>query len=122
MTATRVMQRLDALLPALRERAQETEDLRRIPDESIKALQETGFFRLLQPKQWGGYEADPVLFYSAVKKIAQRVWFHRVGLLDHRGTQLAPRPLLSAGTGRRVGATTLTFASRPLTPRWVWVK
>ncbi|MDF2470611.1 MAG: monooxygenase, partial [Rhodococcus erythropolis] len=31
-----VMQRLDALLPALRERAQETEDLRRIPDESIK--------------------------------------------------------------------------------------
>jgi len=65
-----VMQRLDALLPALRERAQETEDLRRIPDESIKGLQETGFFRLLQPKQWGGYEADPVLFYSAVKKIA----------------------------------------------------
>ena len=62
-----VMQRLDALLPALRERAQETEDLRRIPDESIKGLQETGFFRLLQPKQWGGYEADPVLFYSAVK-------------------------------------------------------
>src|SRR3546814_15647195 len=64
------MQRRDALLPALRERAQETEDLRRIPDESIKGLQETGFFRLLQPKQWGGYEADPVLFYSAVKKIA----------------------------------------------------
>lgn len=65
-----VMQRLDALLPTLRERAQETEDLRRIPDESMKALQETGFFRLLQPQQWGGYQADPVLFYSAVKKIA----------------------------------------------------
>ncbi|QBJ97115.1 flavin-dependent monooxygenase [Rhodococcus sp. ABRD24] len=65
-----VMQRIDALLPALRERAQETEDLRRIPDESIKALQETGFFRLVQPKQWGGYEADPVTFYTAVRNIA----------------------------------------------------
>ncbi|MGO4203520.1 3-hydroxy-9,10-secoandrosta-1,3,5(10)-triene-9,17-dione monooxygenase oxygenase subunit [Rhodococcus sp. TAF43] len=65
-----VMRRIDALLPVLRERAQETEDLRRIPDESIKALQETGFFRLLQPKQWGGYEADPVTFYTAVRTLA----------------------------------------------------
>ncbi|WP_181319525.1 3-hydroxy-9,10-secoandrosta-1,3,5(10)-triene-9,17-dione monooxygenase oxygenase subunit [Rhodococcus sp. OK519] len=64
------MQRIDALLPVLRERAQETEDLRRIPDESIKALQETGFFRLVQPKQWGGLETDPVTFYTAVRNIA----------------------------------------------------
>ena len=58
------------LLPVLRERAQETEDLRRIPDESIKSLQEAGFFKLLQPKRYGGYEADPVTFYTAVKLIA----------------------------------------------------
>ncbi|MFD4293484.1 3-hydroxy-9,10-secoandrosta-1,3,5(10)-triene-9,17-dione monooxygenase oxygenase subunit [Rhodococcus sp. NPDC058505] len=65
-----VMEKLNELLPAFRERAQETEDLRRIPDESIKALQEAGFFKLLQPKQWGGYEADPVTFYTAVRNIA----------------------------------------------------
>ncbi|WP_199431806.1 3-hydroxy-9,10-secoandrosta-1,3,5(10)-triene-9,17-dione monooxygenase oxygenase subunit [Qaidamihabitans albus] len=58
------------LLPTLRERAQEAEDARRIPDESIKALQETGFFKLLQPKPYGGYEADPVTFYTAVKLIS----------------------------------------------------
>ncbi|MET9266576.1 3-hydroxy-9,10-secoandrosta-1,3,5(10)-triene-9,17-dione monooxygenase oxygenase subunit [Amycolatopsis sp. NPDC004079] len=58
------------LLPVLRERAQETEDARRIPAESVKALQETGFFRLLQPKPYGGLEADPVTFYTAVKLIA----------------------------------------------------
>ncbi|WP_409182002.1 3-hydroxy-9,10-secoandrosta-1,3,5(10)-triene-9,17-dione monooxygenase oxygenase subunit [Amycolatopsis sp. VS8301801F10] len=58
------------LLPVLRERAQETEDARRIPAESVKALQETGFFRLLQPKPYGGFEADPVTFYTAVKLIA----------------------------------------------------
>jgi len=65
-----VLDALRELLPVLRERAQETEDLRRIPDETIKALQETGFFRLLQPKNFGGYEADPVTFYAAAKEIA----------------------------------------------------
>ncbi|MGY2122004.1 3-hydroxy-9,10-secoandrosta-1,3,5(10)-triene-9,17-dione monooxygenase oxygenase subunit [Nocardia gipuzkoensis] len=65
-----VTERVEALLPTLRERAQEAEDLRRIPDESMKALQETGFFRLLQPKQWGGHAADPVVFYDTVRKVA----------------------------------------------------
>ncbi|MFC4001029.1 3-hydroxy-9,10-secoandrosta-1,3,5(10)-triene-9,17-dione monooxygenase oxygenase subunit [Prauserella oleivorans] len=61
---------IEELLPVLRERAQETEDARKIPDESIKALQEIGFFKLLQPRTYGGYEADPVTFYTAVKLIA----------------------------------------------------
>jgi len=65
-----VTERVEALLPTLRERAQEAEDLRRIPDETMKSLQETGFFRLLQPKQWGGYAADPVVFYDTVRRIA----------------------------------------------------
>ncbi|KDN20036.1 3-hydroxy-9,10-secoandrosta-1,3,5(10)-triene-9,17-dione monooxygenase oxygenase subunit [Amycolatopsis rifamycinica] len=58
------------LLPVLRERAQDTEDARRVPEESVKALQETGFFKLLQPKLHGGLEADPTSFYTAVKLIA----------------------------------------------------
>ncbi|ASR35432.1 monooxygenase [Prauserella marina] len=58
------------LLPVLRERAQEAEDARRIPEQSIKALQETGFFKLLQPTPHGGYESDPVTFYTAVRDIA----------------------------------------------------
>ncbi|MET7994177.1 3-hydroxy-9,10-secoandrosta-1,3,5(10)-triene-9,17-dione monooxygenase oxygenase subunit [Amycolatopsis sp. NPDC005232] len=58
------------LLPVLRERAQETEDARRVPVESVKVLQETGFFRLLQPRPYGGLEADPVTFYTAVKLVA----------------------------------------------------
>lgn len=58
------------LLPVLRERAQEAEDARRVPEESVKSLQETGFFKLLQPKTFGGFEADPVSFYTAVKLVA----------------------------------------------------
>lgn len=58
------------LLPVLRQRAQEAEDSRMVPPESVKALAETGFFRLLQPKSAGGLEADPVTFFTAVRLIA----------------------------------------------------
>ena len=65
-----VLAEVAELRPTLRDRAQETEDARRIPAESIKALQQSGFFRLLQPKRYGGFEADPVAFYTAVKMLA----------------------------------------------------
>jgi 3-hydroxy-9,10-secoandrosta-1,3,5(10)-triene-9,17-dione monooxygenase len=58
------------ILPSLRERAEEAERLRVVPDASIKDLEATGFFRLLQPKRFDGFEADPVDFYTAVKEIA----------------------------------------------------
>ncbi|HEX6353680.1 3-hydroxy-9,10-secoandrosta-1,3,5(10)-triene-9,17-dione monooxygenase oxygenase subunit [Actinophytocola sp.] len=58
------------LLPTFRERAQDTEDARRISDESIKALQLAGFFKLLQPTRYGGLEAHPNDFYRAVRLIA----------------------------------------------------
>ena len=65
-----VIAALGDLLPVLRERAQEAEDARTVPAESIKALAETGFFRLLQPASHGGLEADPMTFYTAVRMIA----------------------------------------------------
>ena len=58
------------LLPTFRERADETERLRVVPESSIKELADTGFFRLLQPKRFDGFEADPVTFYTAVRDIA----------------------------------------------------
>jgi 3-hydroxy-9,10-secoandrosta-1,3,5(10)-triene-9,17-dione monooxygenase len=67
---TEVLAGVRELLPTLRERAQDTEDARVVPTDSIKALAETGFFRLLQPRAFGGYEADPMTFYTAVRLIA----------------------------------------------------
>src|ERR1700710_2864924 len=58
------------LLPTLRERAEEAERLRVVPEASIKDLESAGFFRLLKPKRFDGFEADPVDFYSAVRDIA----------------------------------------------------
>jgi 3-hydroxy-9,10-secoandrosta-1,3,5(10)-triene-9,17-dione monooxygenase len=65
-----VLEALAELLPVLRERAQEAEDRRVLSAETIKSLTESGFFRLLQPKTFGGLEADPIVFYSAVRQIA----------------------------------------------------
>ncbi len=65
-----VLDRVRDLVPELRDRAQKTEDARRLPGETVAALQESGFFRLLQPGRFGGYEADPIAFYDAVKLLA----------------------------------------------------
>ena len=65
-----VLERINALLPELAQRAQATEDARRVPDEVAEMLAETGFFKLMQPAQWGGYQVDPVTFYEAVRRIA----------------------------------------------------
>jgi 3-hydroxy-9,10-secoandrosta-1,3,5(10)-triene-9,17-dione monooxygenase len=65
-----VVEGVRELLPMLRDRAQEAEDNRAVPADSMKALDGTGFFRLLQPAAFGGLEADPVTFYTAVRLIA----------------------------------------------------
>lgn len=48
--------RAEALVPALRERAQRAEELRRLPDETIADLHASGLFRMLQPTRVGGSE------------------------------------------------------------------
>jgi 3-hydroxy-9,10-secoandrosta-1,3,5(10)-triene-9,17-dione monooxygenase len=48
--------RARALVPSLRARATECEELRRVPDESIAELHKSGIFRMLQPKRVGGSE------------------------------------------------------------------
>ena len=65
-----VIEGVRELLPALRDRAQEAEDGRAVPADSVKALEGTGFFRLLQPASFGGLEAHPLTFYTAVRLIA----------------------------------------------------
>jgi len=65
-----VLAGVDDLLPLIAKRAQATEDLRQVPDETIAELNEVGFFKLLQPSQWGGLECDPAQFYEAVRRLA----------------------------------------------------
>jgi 3-hydroxy-9,10-secoandrosta-1,3,5(10)-triene-9,17-dione monooxygenase len=57
-TIADMVQRAEALLPTLRSRAAEAEALGRLPDETVQAFREAGFFRVLQPRRFGGYELD----------------------------------------------------------------
>jgi len=69
MTPEEYLQRVRALIPAIRERALPAERLRRLPEETFAEFQEAGLFRCLQPKRYGGFELDPGTLYQAVMEI-----------------------------------------------------
>lgn len=48
-----------ALFPMIREEAESAEKARKLPDHVFSALRERGFFRILQPRRFGGYEFEP---------------------------------------------------------------
>jgi 3-hydroxy-9,10-secoandrosta-1,3,5(10)-triene-9,17-dione monooxygenase len=50
--------RARTLVPRLRERAAEAEALRRLPEATLRDFVDAGFFRVLQPRRYGGYELD----------------------------------------------------------------
>lgn len=65
-----VLDRIEAeLVPWLRDHAAAAEEGRRLPVETAARLREAGVMRLLQPARVGGYEADPQVFYEAVRLI-----------------------------------------------------
>jgi len=53
-----MVQRAEALLPRLRERAAATEALGHLPPETVADFVSGGFFRVLQPNRFGGMELD----------------------------------------------------------------
>jgi len=59
------------LHPALKQRAQKTREDRRVPRETIQELKDAGFFRMMRPKKWGGYEMNPKYFYDVVFEISR---------------------------------------------------
>lgn len=69
MTNT-VLDDVRELLPGFLDRAEECEQGRMVPEASVKEIAETGFFRILQPRRYGGLEGDPIDFYEGVRLIA----------------------------------------------------
>ena len=70
MVGDEVVEKVRGLLPMLRERSPEGEELRRLPDDLVKELKDTGLVRLLQPARYGGMEAHPRTFWEAALAIA----------------------------------------------------
>ena len=94
-----IVARARALIPTLAARSLEGRRRRRIPDATIADMQRAGFFRVLQPRRWGGYEMDLNTFYEVELALAEgdmsTAWIYGVSgvhpwfmaLLDDRAAQ-----------------------------------
>ena len=70
-SAAELVERARAMIPTLKARARKATEIRRVPDETIAEMHEAGFFRILQPKRWGGYEMHPNVFFDVQKLLAE---------------------------------------------------
>lgn len=70
-TEAEIVQRAHDLIPMLRARAEECEKGRMVPKATIQAFKEAGFFKILQPKRWGGYEMHPNVLNKVLIELAR---------------------------------------------------
>ena len=70
-TAEELVARARAMIPTLKARAKACIAARNVPAETIAEMQAAGFFRIVQPKRYGGYEMNPNVFFEVQKLIAE---------------------------------------------------
>lgn len=66
-----LIDRARAMVPALKARARACIAGRDVSADTIAEMQAAGFFRVLQPRRWGGYEMSPNVFYDIQKVLAE---------------------------------------------------
>ena len=67
----RLSQRARELVPILRERALNAAQAGQLPEETLKDFHDAGFFRILQPSRWEGYELEPKDFFDVQMTLAE---------------------------------------------------
>lgn len=70
-TPEEIIARAVSLIPMLRERADEVEKNRMVSTETIQAFTDAGFFKILQPKKWGGYEMHPNVLNKVLMELGR---------------------------------------------------
>ncbi|MDR3507446.1 MAG: acyl-CoA dehydrogenase family protein [Caulobacteraceae bacterium] len=66
-----LLERARKLVPVLRERAQKAEDNRSLLPETLRDFVEAGFYRILQPALYGGYEMPPITLFRVAMTLAK---------------------------------------------------
>jgi 3-hydroxy-9,10-secoandrosta-1,3,5(10)-triene-9,17-dione monooxygenase len=127
-------ERVEAMVPLLEERADRTRAERRVPDETFAELREAGFFRLFQPRRYGGLEADPRDFFRAQARLAEgcmssawaagivSVHAFQLALFDDRAQQevwSGANDLISSSYAP-MGRVTVVDGGFRLSGRWGW--
>jgi len=71
LTAQQAIEAAKKIAPRLAERAAQAEQIRRIPQESIKELNDSGLLRLMQPKRYGGSELGLGVLMDVVLEVCK---------------------------------------------------
>ena len=70
-TRDELVARARAMIPTLKARAKQCLADRNVPAQTIAEFKEAGFFKILQPKRYGGYEMHPNVFFDVQKLLAE---------------------------------------------------
>jgi 3-hydroxy-9,10-secoandrosta-1,3,5(10)-triene-9,17-dione monooxygenase len=71
VTADEVVARADALRPRLLEEQAATEARTRYSEELHEAFRDAGFYRILEPRRYGGLELDTKTYYRVISSISR---------------------------------------------------
>lgn len=70
-SADTLLKRARAMVPVLREREAAAITARQVPAVTIAEIQEAGFFKVLQPKRYGGFEMSPAVYCEIARTLAE---------------------------------------------------
>ncbi|MDR6707601.1 MULTISPECIES: acyl-CoA dehydrogenase family protein [unclassified Novosphingobium] len=65
-----LVKRAADMIPVLREREAETRRNGQVSDQTIQEFVDAGFYRVLQPKAYGGYELSPKVYVDIARQLA----------------------------------------------------
>lgn len=69
--AQELVDRAHAMIPMLKERADSVEKNRVVSGDTISAFVDAGFFKILQPKRWGGWAMSPEVFWRVLMELGR---------------------------------------------------
>ena len=91
VTPEALVNRAREMIPRLTERGPAADRTGRVPDETVAEMKQAGFFRVMQPQRFGGYEMNPRFFYEIQMALAEgcmsTAWIY--GVLGVHPWQLA---------------------------------
>jgi 3-hydroxy-9,10-secoandrosta-1,3,5(10)-triene-9,17-dione monooxygenase len=131
----RLLARARELIPTLRTRERAAIEAGQVPAETIEELQQAGFFKVLQPVQYGGYELSPRVYCEIARTLAEgcmsSAWVYAVlavhnwqmALFPHEAAQevwdLDPHTRISSSY-MPVGKVTPVAGGYRLSGRWAF--
>jgi len=94
VTLDELIGRAEAMLPAIADRALQTERDRRIPQETLDEIEAAGLNRILHPVRYGGYGLDYDAFFEISWRLSSACgstgWVYSVASVHHWQLGLAP--------------------------------